>query len=92
MEKESHEFNWVACFFAIITTIGLIVGICNFDLDNILLCCICLLPVALFDFVLIKECILEIKYIYIKNKKIYSIYNKYTYLYVYICNIRPFMV
>lgn len=67
MEKEKHEFNWMAWFFAIIITISLIIGICNFDSENAVICCLCLLPVALMDFLFIEECILEIKYILYKR-------------------------
>lgn len=69
MKDEKHEFNWTAWFYAIIITIGLVVGICNFDLENIILCCLCLLPVAVCDFIFIRECVLEIKYILYKNFK-----------------------
>lgn len=69
MKEEKYEFNWLAWLWAITLTIGLVVGICNFDLENIVICCLCLLPVAAWDFIFIRECVLEIKYILYKKLK-----------------------
>lgn len=48
-DKKNYTINVWAWFWAIVTTICLIVGIYNFDTEQWLLCSICLLPAVLFD-------------------------------------------
>lgn len=63
-----HDFNWVAWLYAIICTIGIIVGISKFDTEHFFICCLIIIPVVLIDIYLIRECILEIKQTINKRK------------------------
>lgn len=63
-----HNFNWTAWLYAIICTIGIIIGISKFDTEHILMCGLTITPVVLIDIYLIRECILEIKQIIDKRK------------------------
>lgn len=67
--SEKHDFNFWTWFWTICITIGIIIGIQNFDKDQILLCCLVLLPIVLLDIYFIRECFLEIKYILFSNKE-----------------------
>lgn len=59
---KKYKFNWTSWFWAIVLTISIISGIKNFDSNQIILCCLVLLPVCVIDILFIKECILEIIY------------------------------
>lgn len=63
-----HDFNWTVWFWAIICTVGIVMGISKFDTEHFLMCFIILTPVILFDIYLIRECILEIKQMINKRK------------------------
>ncbi len=66
--KKEYEFNWIAWFFAIITTIVLICCAINFDSSNAVTFVFVMAIPTIFDIFFIRECILQIKYMINKKK------------------------
>lgn len=66
---EKHDFNFWVWFWSICITAAIIVGIQNFDEEQIVLCCLVLLPAVIWDIIFIIECFLEVKCMINKHKE-----------------------